>query len=72
MQVPEEENGEWVGGGQKQIVGHISFAISHLSFKKTSRRFSPIHTDQTSWQRYNSRSLVFICGSVSGFSLNDK
>ena len=31
---------------EKEIIGHISFEISHLSFRKAGRRFSQIKADQ--------------------------
>src|SRR6185503_2710436 len=49
LQVRTEGSGSKRGRclrGRKEINCHISFAISHLLFKNTSRRFSQINADQ--------------------------
>jgi hypothetical protein len=38
---------KWKRGKRKEgIIGQLSFAISHLSFKNASRRFTQIRADQ--------------------------
>jgi len=60
-------------GPKKEIIGHISFKISHLSFRKASRRFSQIYTDQTEKPKRNNfrQSIILIClylrKSAAGF-----